>query len=574
MSFTVRAVAYYRMSTHRQEESIERQQEWALRTARTEGVELVREFDDKGIPGDAVLTRPGFLSMLDFCDRQAKEGNPIGAIVCWDLDRFSRANSIATNAVLAGLMDNGVTRVLTREGWTDLEDDMGRTLMNLKQDFGRAAYVKSMSANVAQQAVMRAKQGRWNGGRRPYGYTLGADGKLALGDARAVEAVRWMFGEAGTRETSLQRMADQLNAEGVPPPVGKSNAWTRDNVRTILRNPIYTGALHYNRLHFGKYHRIKKGDAQKCRALKTAKHKAKAVRNDPEDVIVIPDAHPALVDRETFDAVQQRLRGRWFAMRPGTVRRKMDWIFSGLLRCGDCGHDLWGRQAQKRTKEGRLFEWREYLCSNYMSRGRGECSYNHVLEPDILDKVALAIQRHFSDPALVAELREAIREQQQAKQREADHRGPTLRQRLTELSRLIDDGTEKLVKLPADLVEDVIVKIREWKGQRDQVRRQLRQIEATADTSAEDVRRTDRALARLKSLQKIVRGADVRDVREMMQGLIERVDLRFSQEDRGQRRFTRCEGGTIYLNPVLAVFCPALIELPIYAGQKIELPAW
>jgi Resolvase, N terminal domain len=48
---TVRAVAYYRMSTDRQEDSIAQQRDWTERTCKREGVELVATFEDPGVSG-------------------------------------------------------------------------------------------------------------------------------------------------------------------------------------------------------------------------------------------------------------------------------------------------------------------------------------------------------------------------------------------------------------------------------------------------------------------------------------------------------------------------------------------
>jgi DNA invertase Pin-like site-specific DNA recombinase len=549
------------MSTSRQEDSIAQQQAWADPTARREGVEIVRTFADRGIAGDESLTRPDLLAMIEFCAKEAKAGRPVEVLMCWDLDRFSRANSIVMNAMLAQLIDVGVTRVLTREGWLDLDDEIDRAMMNVKQEFGKAAYVKSVSSGITRAALKRAKEGRWNGGRRPYGYTVAADGKLAVGETRAAEAVRWMFREMADRDTSLLRLAEQLQGEGVPPPVGKSGRWTRDNVRTILRNPIYTGSLYYNRLHFGKYHKITGDDVKACRAVKTAKKKAKALRNADEDVIVVGDTHPALVDRETFDRAQQKLQQRWH--RPGKPRRNIDWTLSGLLCCTNCRGPMWGLQAQSTNRHGQHYEWRKYVCRTYMKQGKAGCSFNTVLESKLVKLLAEAIQQHFSDPSFVAELQELMREQQRARIRQADQRGPALRARIAELTKLIEDGAEKLVRLPADVTDEVVARIREWKKQREQLTQELRQLDATTEAQAEEEAKTARALTHLRRLSELICKADARTVRETMQGLIDRVELRFSHEDRGRRRFTEFAGGTIHLNQCLAVFGDVSIGLPM-----------
>src|SRR5262245_43190776 len=100
----VPAVAYYRMSEDKQAASIPEQQGWAERACATHHVEIVRPFRDEGIAGDEIAARKGLQDLLAFCVGRHEAGRPIAAIVCWDADRFSRANSFATAAVLDQLM--------------------------------------------------------------------------------------------------------------------------------------------------------------------------------------------------------------------------------------------------------------------------------------------------------------------------------------------------------------------------------------------------------------------------------------------------------------------------------------
>src|SRR4051812_47186920 len=116
---TVRVVSYYRMSSDHQESSIPEQKEWSARAVRTQGLQLLAEFQDEGIPGSEMGDRrPGLMSLLAYV-----EAHDVQAVVCWDADRFSRADSISTAVILDQLRRAGCSRLLTHEGWIDLEDD-------------------------------------------------------------------------------------------------------------------------------------------------------------------------------------------------------------------------------------------------------------------------------------------------------------------------------------------------------------------------------------------------------------------------------------------------------------------
>src|SRR4051812_26296679 len=110
----VRAVAYYRMSTDRQEASIGEQRDWAGGATAKESVQGVAEFQDDGIAGGEIRARGGLMDLLAYCEARA-DSDPVEAVVCWDADRLSRADSIRTAAVLDRLMSAGVTRLLSQE---------------------------------------------------------------------------------------------------------------------------------------------------------------------------------------------------------------------------------------------------------------------------------------------------------------------------------------------------------------------------------------------------------------------------------------------------------------------------
>src|SRR5262245_54396979 len=103
----VRAVAYWRMSTDIQDDSIPRQQGHMRPKAQLAGVEIVKEFADEGVSGGRMAKRDRFKEMLAFCQEQHRRGQPVQAVVCWDTKRFSRATSIETNHYLWEFMQAG-----------------------------------------------------------------------------------------------------------------------------------------------------------------------------------------------------------------------------------------------------------------------------------------------------------------------------------------------------------------------------------------------------------------------------------------------------------------------------------
>ena len=85
----VAAVTYVRMSSDKQEESPEQQRAELAKLAERGGFQVVREYFDSAISGDATEKRKQFQKMIADAER-----GEFKAILCWDQDRFGRFDSI------------------------------------------------------------------------------------------------------------------------------------------------------------------------------------------------------------------------------------------------------------------------------------------------------------------------------------------------------------------------------------------------------------------------------------------------------------------------------------------------
>ncbi len=81
-------------------------------------------------------------------------------------------------------------------------------------------------------------------------------------------------------------------------------------------NPVYTGAIASQK----KDYRFKIGTIGEKK---------------PEDWIVVEGQHEPLIDRMSFDIVQNKLKSR---QRPGQTNEIS--LFAGLIKCGECGKSL------------------------------------------------------------------------------------------------------------------------------------------------------------------------------------------------------------------------------------------
>jgi site-specific DNA recombinase len=203
-------------------------------------------------------------------------------------------------------------------------------------------------------AAQTREQGRYLGGRPPYGYQL-ADARPHPNKAHAAwgrrahrldpgpgtaHVVRWMFAQRLAGH-SVARIARALNEAGVPSPSAADpgrnphragTGWTLGTVTTILSNPRYTGRQVWNRQRTG----IELADPGHV----TLGHRSVQRWNLPDGwVISSRPAHPALVSEADFIAVQDvnAARGPGPQGEPAVLRR---YLLAGLLACGLCGRRM------------------------------------------------------------------------------------------------------------------------------------------------------------------------------------------------------------------------------------------
>ena len=91
----------------------------------------------------------------------------------------------------------------------------------------------------------------------------------------------------------------------------------------------------------------------------------------------IRDRHEPLIDRISFDIVQNKLKSR---QRPGQTNEIS--LFAGLLKCGECGKSLTIRYTNAKHPQ------RIYSCKTYNAFGKNHCT-QHRIDYDTLYSLSL-----------------------------------------------------------------------------------------------------------------------------------------------------------------------------------------
>ncbi|HEX3999423.1 MAG TPA: recombinase family protein [Pirellulales bacterium] len=503
---TIAATAYYRMSTDRQDKSIGEQREAVERFAREHGYRIIRTYRDEGISGDKTEKRLGFRQMIT----DAQERGDFELILAWDQDRFGRFNSIEAGHWIYPLMQAGIRLETIAQGKIDWNDFSGRLMYQIQQE-GKHQFLRDLARNSLRGLISRAKTGKWCGGPPAFGYEIGEDEHLQFGNPAHVAAVREVF-QLRLQGMGYRTIANQLNAKGTPSPSGKK--WSHDAVRIVLGRETYLGIVSLGGRKQGKYFTASDD-------LVTAVVPGK---NQPTRATRTENAHPAIIDQETFDAAQAMRRSH---PKPHWRKESQGTPLAGLLYCGRCGKVMYGQSLQR--KAGQKFP--NYICSTY-HKGRG-CGYCSVQQEAILRTVAQVIRERVVQTSY-KDLQKAIAreiERRAAQAEVVDDQG--VQRQIAALDKKIENATERLVSVDDSLVATVEKKLIEMRRERDGLAAKLAPV-----TCRQEKLDPKQVAAKIKELEEILANGSPAKVRQALSKIVSRITLDFTpskQTKRGQK---------------------------------------
>src|SRR4029077_13511300 len=227
---------------------------------------LPQAYDDGGYSG-GTMDRPALSRLLE-----AAQSGTVDIIVVYKVDRLTR--SLVDFARMVELFDaNGLSFVSVTQQF-NTTTSMGRLTLNVLLSF--AQFEREVTGErIRDKIAASKKKGRWMGGLVPLGYDL-KNRTLVINEPQA-ETVRTLFRLYLELET-VRRLKEEADRRGLvtkrrPQATGAitgGESFTRGHLYQLLSNPLYAGEV---------------------------RHKG----------ATYPGQHPAIVDRETFAAVQQRL---------------------------------------------------------------------------------------------------------------------------------------------------------------------------------------------------------------------------------------------------------------------------
>lgn len=326
-----RAVAYARYSSNNQKDaSIDAQLRAINEYAAKNNMVIIREYIDKALSGKTDK-RPEFLEMID--DAMSKE---FEVVLVHKLDRFSR-DRYDSAIYKKKLSDQNVKVISILEPMLDGSPE-SIVLESIVEGYA-AYYSANLKREVEKGMKENALKAMHNGGCPPLGYGVDPSTKMYFIIDEEAVIVRMIF-NLYLNNYGYSEMINTLNSFGYKTKKGKT--FGKNSIHGILKNEKYMGIYIFNRA------------ASKESNGKRNHHKSK----DEGEIIRIPDGMPAIIDEATFQRVQNMLARN--KHRSGSYLAKNDYLLSGLVFCGVCGHAMSGSTA---TGGRNKTTYSYYVCS-------------------------------------------------------------------------------------------------------------------------------------------------------------------------------------------------------------------
>jgi DNA invertase Pin-like site-specific DNA recombinase len=350
---SLKVAIYARVSTTRdaQKDSIDNQIANAMDLITRSGWTLAGTYIDNGISGLKLKNRAQMQRLL--ADAKKKK---FDAVIAKSVSRLGR--NLVENLQTAEIIVSSKVRLILPEDGYDSEKSESKFTFNI-----RALLAEEDSATFSRRIKLgrqgSAKRGKYQASLPAYGYKRDEGGDLVI-DEETAPTLQSIFHWYLHDGWGMQKISNYLTEHRYPTPRTVSNAgnqgtaWHQSSIKCILTNVTYTGTLCQHREEVVSYMSKERVEVPK------------------DKQIIFENAHPALISKEDYQAVQDLMKSKGKSHSNG-----QESLFAHLMMCPDCGHGMTFRKDRRKKQNG------AYVCCGYVKRGKSFCS-SHIIGYDTL----------------------------------------------------------------------------------------------------------------------------------------------------------------------------------------------
>ena len=322
--------------------SLDAQKDKLKKYAEFQDMIVAGEYSDEGKSGKNIEGRPQFLQML----KDIESGkDKVEFVLVFKLSRFGR-NAADVLSSLQRMQDFGVNLICVEDG-IDSSKDSGKLMISVLSAVAEIER-ENIRVQTMEGRIQKAREGKWNGGFAPYGYSL-EKGQFFINEEEA-KAIRVIFDQYVHTDMGANGLAKYLENHGIhkiPRQNGKNPLFDAALIRRILKNPVYCGKIAYGRRRTEK---VNHGKDNKIHLL------------------------------------------------------------SGIVKCPVCGVGMYGNKSIKHKSDGTKYKDFFYYGCKHRTMTRGhKCDYKKQINEELLDDaVAEVIVKLVSNPKFASMMQEKI----------------------------------------------------------------------------------------------------------------------------------------------------------------------
>ena len=352
--------------------------------------EIAGEYEDAGKSGKSIEGRDEFNRMME----DIKTGkDDVSFVLVFKLSRFGR-NAADVLSTLQTMQDFGVNLICVEDG-IDSSKDAGKLMISVLSAVAEIER-ENIRVQTMEGRIQKARDGKWNGGFPPYGYSL-KDGVLEINEEEAL-AIRTIFEQWVSTDIGANGLAKYLENHGIrkiPRHNGKNPLFDAALIRNIIKNPVYCGKIAYGRRKTEKVH--------------GTRNEYKLVEQD--DYLVVDGLHEGIVSEEMWNQAQVKMIAQ--AKKYEHVNKAKDTrthLLSGLVKCPICGAGMYGNKSIKHRKDGTKYKDFFYYGCKHRTMTRGhKCDYKKQINEDVLDEAVVeVITKLVANPRFASMMQEKI----------------------------------------------------------------------------------------------------------------------------------------------------------------------
>ena len=349
--------------------SIQNQRAILEKYAKDNGFENIQVFIDDGYSGVS-FNRPDFQRLLEMMEQ-----GKVSTLITKDLSRLGR-NYIEVGNYTEMLFPRWNVRYIAINDNYDSLYSEGNEFAPFKNLFNEW-FARDTSKKIRAVVKVKAERGERVSTQMPYGYKKDPDvkGHLLI-DEETAPIVRRIFelcaqgmgptniGNVLRDEKIFKPTIRRYHEQGIYGTVtdtDKPYGWTAETIGRILKNEVYLG------------HTIN------CRTRVISYKDRRQVDVPKSEQYRFENTHEAIIDQETWDAVQKIREGKRRRNNMGELDK-----YSGLLYCADCGSKLY-------FVRGKSIKPRDYnfICSRYRKHIGEQLCTAHRIREVALDEIIL-----------------------------------------------------------------------------------------------------------------------------------------------------------------------------------------